>query len=273
MKNILFLFALILCFQAFSQRKPKIKGNRDVVEVEEFLPAFSAIELKDDLEIRLQNAAEEGYTIKADDNLIDVLKFSVEDSTLVISSFYNITGKKKLEITINYTSINALTLYDGRIVMDGVIAADELYVNTYESAKLELNADADLININMEGNSSGDFNLNATETNFVLKDRIDVRIYTVSELNNIKMYKNASAKMEGTANELHGNLFENSRLKGEKLLAEKVLLNVQDSPSADVNAVMDFELTSSGSAKTHLFGNPKISILEFLDTSELHKED
>ena len=272
MKNIIFLFALTLCFQGYSQRKPKIKGNKDVVEVKESLPSFSAIELKDNLEIKLQNASEEGYTIKADDNLIDVLKFRVEDSTLVISSFYNITSKKKLEITINYTYINALTIYDGRVLTDGTITADELFVNTYESGKLELNADAELININMEGNSSGDFNLKGTEMNFVFKDRIDVRIYTVSEMNNIKMYKNASAKMEGTTTELRANLFENSKLKGDQLVSESAYLTAEDSPSADIHATVDFELSSSGSSKIYLYGTPKINILEFLDTSELHKE-
>lgn len=272
MKNIIILLIIFSTCVIHAQRKPKIKGNKSVIEVQESLPAFNAIKLRDDLEIRLQNAAEEGYYITADDNLIDVLKFKVEDSTLVISSFYNITSKKKLEITVNYNYLNEITLYDGRIRMDGVITADELFINTYESSKLELNAEAQTININMEGNSSGDFNLNGEEMNFLLKDRIDVRIYTVSELNNIKMHKNASAKFEGTAAELHANLFESANFKGEKLEADKVFLISQDSPSADVYARNDFELTSSGSSKTHLYGNPKIEIIEFLDTSELHKE-
>jgi len=272
MKKIIILLVIFSTCVIHAQRKPKIKGNKNVIEVQESLPAFNAVELRDDLEITLRNSTEEGYDITADDNLIDVLKFSVEDSTLVISSFYNITGKKKLEITVNYTYLNEITLYDGRVRMEGVIAVDELYVNTYESSKLELNADAQFISINMEGNSSGDFNLNGKEMNFVFKDRIDVKIYAVSELNNIKMYKNASAKMEGTADELHANLFENSNLKGEKLEADKVFLNAQDSPSADVYARNDFELTSSGSSKTYLYGAPKIEIIEFLDTSELHKK-
>jgi len=272
MKNFILLLFIFSIPAMHAQRKPKIKGNKNVIEVQESLPPFNAIELKDDLEIHLQNSAEEGYNIKADENLIDVLKFKVEDGTLVISSFYKITSKKKLDITINYNDISALTLYDGRVIANDVLTADELFVNTYESSNLELTADAQLININMEGNSSGDFNLNGTEVNFVLKDRIDVRVYTVSELNNIKMYKNASVKMEGTTTEFHANLFESSSLNGEKLEADKIFLISQDSASAKVNALSDFELSSSGSSKTYLYGNPKVEIIEFLDTSELHKE-
>lgn len=272
MKNF-FLFLIIFSVSAiYAQRKPKIKGNKNVIEVQESLPPFNAIELRHDLEVRLQNSSEEGYEIKADDNLIEVLKFKVEEGTLVITSFYNITSKKKLEITINYNDISSLTLYEGEVRTNGVLTTDELFVNTYDASKLELTADVQLININMEGNSSGDFNLNGTEMNFVLKDKIDARVYSVSEMNNIKMYKNASAEMEGTATEFHANLFESAKLKGEKLAADKVFLISQDGVSANVSALNTFELTSSGSSKIHLYGDPKIEIIDFLDTSELHKE-
>ncbi len=272
MKNILFFTALIFCFQLSAQRKPKIKGSRIVTDVQENLPPFKAIELNDDLEVRLRKAPQEGYAITADDNLIDVLKFKVEDSILTISSFYNITAKKKLDITVNYSDIDVLTLRNGDIRMDGAIITDELDVNLSESAKLQLNAEASRMAIHMEGNSSGDFTLKAEEINFVLKDRVDARIYAVSETNNLEMHKNASAKMEGTVGDFTINLIENSSVKGERLEAEKAFVNLQDSSSAAVNVKSTIELTSSGSSKTYLYGDGKIDIIEFLDTSELHKE-
>ena len=272
MRYFILLLTLLTVGQISAQRKPKIKGNKNVVDVQETLPAFSAIELNDDLEVHLQYGSEEGYEITADDNLIDVLKFRVEDSTLVISSFYNITGKKKLDITIQYNYVNAITVNDGKIILDGVLNSNELYVNTFGSSKIELTADSQLINVNMEGSSSGEFSLTGGEMSFVLKDKSDARIYTVSDLNNVKMYKNAGAKMEGTANELFADLMENSSLKGERLEAEKVFLNLQHSSSAEVNAINSLELTSNGSSKTHLYGSPAITILEFADSSELHKE-
>ena len=80
---------------AYAQRKPKIKGNRNVVEVKEDLPSFNAIRLDDNLEVYLQEGAAEGYVVEADDNLLDILKFRVVDGTLNISSFYNIRSRKK----------------------------------------------------------------------------------------------------------------------------------------------------------------------------------
>ena len=272
MKNIVFILSLLLCFQAFAQRKPKIKGNKNVVDVTENLPAFTAIELNDDLDINLVKANQEGYALTIDDNLIDVLKFRVDDSTLVISSFYKITSKKKLDITINYYEISSITLRDGRIRMKDVIETDELTINTYGSSKLQLNADTNLTNLTMEGNSSGDLSFESDSLNIVLKDRIDVSIYSASERNNIQMNSNASAKMEGTAYALSATLFDNANLRARKLEAEGVEIIAEGSPSARVYANTDFELTSKGSSKTYLSGPAKIDILEFLDTSELHKE-
>lgn len=273
MKNLIALIVLLVCFQTFAQRKPKIKGNKSVVEVREELPSFKAIELIDDLEIVLQKGSSDGYAINADDNLIDVLKFKVQDSILIISSFYKITSKRKLEITVNYTELEAITMRDGKINMKDVISSDELYVNTYGPSRLELNATASVMNINMEGMSSGDFNLASDSLNITLKDRIDVRIYAVGASNTIQMHKNASAKIEGSADLLSVDLFGNSNLKASKLEAANIKANLEESPNARLNALENIELSSRGSSKTYLYGNAKIVILDFLDTSQLHKEE
>ena len=84
------------------QRKPKIKGNRKVTRVTERLPSFKAILLKDDLDIAIVAAKSPSYQLIADDNLVDVITLKVVDSVLEISSFYKITSKKELDITINY---------------------------------------------------------------------------------------------------------------------------------------------------------------------------
>lgn len=272
MKNIVIILSLLFCFQAFSQRKPKIKGNKNVVDITESLPAFNAIELNDDLDIFLAQANQEGYTLKADDNLIDVLKFRVKDSTLVISSFYKITGKKKLEITINYYELSSVIVRDGKIKMDDVIETDELTIKTYGSAKLEINADTSRTNLIMEGNSSGNFNIQSDTLNIILKDRVDTRIYAVTERNTIQMNTNASAIMDGTTYAMSVHLFDKANLRAKKLQAEGVEIIAEGSPSARVYASEEFELTSKGSSKTYLSGDAKIDIIEFLDTSELHKE-
>ena len=272
MKKLIFLLAVCTPILLTAQRKPKIKGNRSVVEVAEDLPAFNAIELNDNLDVILKKSSSEGYEIVADDNLIDVLKFKVKDSTLIISSFYNITAKKKCIITINFQELNKITQRDGKIEMKGMLSTDNLYIDTYESAKLNVKASAFLANLNMEGNSKGDFNLDVDSLNVILKDKTDAIIYSVSSAKKINLQNTASLEIDGSTDSLHLKMNNNTKFIGQKLGAGSANLEIKESASARVNVFREIELKSSGKAKLHLYGDPKITIEEFLDTSQLLKK-
>jgi len=271
-KFALLIILLVISANGYSQRKPKIKGNKNVIEVREDLEPFNAIELVDDLDIVIQKATTEGYALELDDNLLDVLKFKVENGTLKISSFYNITGKKKLEITIFFQELNSIRMMNGKISMKDVISTNRLSVDTFGTSRLELNATADIMDINMEEISSGDFNLASDSLNLTLKDRIDVKLYTTGASNNIYMYKNASAKVEGTTDFLMAKLYGNTSLKATDLQANYVLVVAEDSPDIEVRALNTLQLSSKGGTRTKLYGEPEITILDFLDTSRLEKE-
>ncbi|MEM9142184.1 MAG: DUF2807 domain-containing protein [Bacteroidota bacterium] len=272
MKNLVFCIVLLFCVQGYTQRKPKIKGNRTVVEVRENLPPFNAIILKDDLEVVLRKSFEEGYTLQADENLVDVLKFEVTDYTLVISSYYKITSKKKLDIVINYKELESVTQYNGKLSTADIVSADVLRIATSGPARLELSADAILTQLAMEDISSADLTLTTDSLEVDLRDRIDARIYTTSESIAVSMKKNATARMEGVSGDLQVELVESAKLKAEKLESSVVRVTIQESADAQVYAMDRLELSSKGSSKTDLYGNPKIEILEFLDTSKLHKQ-
>ena len=272
-KVVVLVVVFCLGFQAFSQRKPKIKGNRNVVEVTQELSPFRAIELSDDLDIMIEKGTGERVTIEADDNLVDVLKFNVENNTLYISSFYNITSSKTLNITIFYSELDALTISNGLITMTDVITSDVLAVQASGTARLVLNASADAITIHMEGNSSGDFNVASDALNCTFKDRIDAKVYATGQNHKLFMYENASVKIEGNTASFTAKVYGSSALNAEEFEAKKVVLSSEDSPDVHIFAVEEFILSAKGSSKTSLYGNPKISITEFLDTSQLHKEN
>ncbi|MGB2760176.1 GIN domain-containing protein [Maribacter stanieri] len=271
-KFTLLVVVLFISFSGYTQRKPKIKGNKNVIEVREDLAPFTAIELVDDLDIVIQKASQEGYALELDDNLLDVLKFKVDNGVLKISSFYNITSKKKLEITIFFQELRSIKMLNGKISMKDVISTDRLKVATFGTSRLELNATADIMDITMEEISSGDFNLASDSLNITLKDRIDVKLYTTGSSNNIYMYKNASAKLEGTADFLMAKMYGNSSLKAADLQSNDVLLITEDSPDIEIRALNTLQLSSKGSTRTKLYGEAKITILDFLDTSRLEKE-
>jgi len=223
MKKVLLLVFLVSCTSVLAQRKPKIKGNKNVIEVQEELPPFNGISLKDDLRIQLVKARQEGVYITADDNLIDVLKFEVVDGILEIGSFYRITGKKKLEIIVNYSELNSIEVLDGRIQSEDNLVTDVFDAKLFGSGKLEMNVNASEINLDMEGNSSGDLNFQSDSLNIILKDRIDVRVYaSTNEWTKVQLFSSANLKLEGTGYAMSAKLYDNSNLRAAKYEAEGV---------------------------------------------------
>lgn len=272
MKKYIIIALICLPVIGLAQRKPKIKGNRSVTEVREELPPFNAIELNDNLEIQLKKSFGEGYEIIADDNLIDILKFNVVDSTLIVSSFYDVTAKKKLEIIINYKELKGITQRDGKIISEDIIKTDELFVNVFGPSKLNIKADAFVATLNLEDNSSADFSLDVDSLSLNMKHRSDASIYAVSGAKNVELLNNASLSIDGTTDTLRLKALNNTRFKGEKLQIGGATAILEESSVARIFATREFELQSSGDSKTYLYGDPRISILEFLDTSQLIKK-
>ena len=272
MKNVLSLLIILFAISVSAQRKPKIKGNRVVTQVSETLPDFNAIILQDDLDVVLKKSFGPGYEIEADDNLIDILKFKVEDSTLIISSFYDVTKKKKLDITVNFVELKAITLQDGKVKCDQVISNDVFITDLFGKSKLDVRVSADVMDLNLEENSSGDFNLDVDSLNVTMRGRSDAFVYSVSGTKNINLEENANLKVEGATDTLVANLRANSKLRGQKLRAGSVDLNLNESADAHVNVFEEIVLVSNGKSKTFLFGNPQITIKEFLDSSQLIKK-
>ena len=273
MKRVILFFLAFTTLAVSAQRKPKIKGNKSIVNVNEDLPFFNAIEVKDDLEISLNETTIPGYSITADDNLIDILRFDVVDSTLIIRSFYKITTKKQLDITVNYNELERIVLQQGKLVTKNMINADELKISTYGTSKLELNAKASMVYLNMEGTSSGNLNIQSDSIDLVLKDKINLNIYTTTGKGNIQMHNNTSAVAEGTADIMNIKLSGSSDLKAQKMETGIITAVLEETAKARVFAYKSIDISSSGSAKTYLWGNPKIILNEFLNTSELYKRE
>lgn len=272
MKKILLLLLFVYPLLTNAQRKPRIKGSRIVTEVSEELPAFNAIVLNDNLDIVIKKSFGPGYDIVADDNLIDILKFNVQDSTLVISSYYDVTAKKQFDITITYTDLKAITLKDGSIVSNDVIESDELFVDGFNNTKLDIKANAAVMDINLEDTSNGTFNVDADSLNISMGSRAQAYVYAVNETALVELDQNASLTLEGTSDRVKMNLMGNAKYKGETMEAGSVTLTMANNPSARVYAFRDLELSAKGDSRVYLYGTPQITILEFLDTAQLIKK-
>lgn len=273
MKKIILCILLLASVVSIAQKKPKIKGSKTVIEVTNELPPFNAIKIADDLRIELKKARENSYTFIGDDNLLDVLKFEVTDSILEISSFYRIVSRKKLVLTVNYIGLNGVTMLDGRLDMKDIVTTDYLDINLQGSSKLNLNTLADIVTISMSGNSNAELNVDCDELVISQDQKSNLGLYLVAKITKVTMHGNADSKLEGAATDLQINLFGNSQLRAESLKGAAVSANLDESPDARIYATDNFELSSKGGSKTYLYGTPKITIIDFLNSSQLIKKE
>lgn len=270
-KYMILLLLSLSTAMVYAQRKPKIRGNRNVTEVSKELPGFLAVCLLDDLEVSLERAPGPGYEIEADDNLIDILKFEVTSDTLFISSFYKVTGRKQLQIRVRYNELNAITVRAGSISVSEPVTSDLLSVRTEAGGRLQLNARVPRLLLRMQDQSSGDFNIESDSLEVVLTNRAEARIYQVNEEMELTMGDQSDALIEGTAGTMTLKMEAGSKLRAERLEADTIKASLGGTASAYLHPTGLFELSSKESPNIYLFGDAEINIVEFGDTSVLYK--
>ena len=271
MKKLVILLVCFNCAMTTAQRKPKIKGNKDVVEVREDLPPYHSIEINDDLEIFLQKSITPGYRITADDNLINILKFEVVDSVLQISSFYNITAKKQLDIEVGYNELRAIRLNAGKVMAESVISTDEMTINTTGFSWADLQLSAAMASLTLDGNSKVILNIDADSLNVSLRDKVEANIYSVSKSQSLELWDNAILNLEGSTDTLQLYVKGNTKLRAHKLEANTIDMETSENVNSRIYALSKLQLSSSGRSRVYLFGEAEIEILQFLDSSELYK--
>lgn len=273
------IFLLItLSFTAISlqaQRKPKIKGNREVTQVTESLPPFSGLELTDDLEIVLKRSAEEGYSITADDNLIDIIKFKVNDGTLVISAFYEITSKKELSIVVNYNQLNSIILTDGRLSTgEGEkINSDVLNVKSTGSSRLNLDGEVGQLNVVMQDNSKGDYTISADSLSVTMQNKSDAAFYLNAFKGKAAVSDNSTLTLEGTSGTMDVTSVGDGKLLAMDLEVGTLNAEVSGSSEARLYATELLRISLSGTARCYLFGDPAITLSSFKDSAEFYKRN
>ncbi|NNC60934.1 MAG: DUF2807 domain-containing protein, partial [Eudoraea sp.] len=109
MKISIAILLLLMSSVLIAQKKPKIQGNKEVIQVSRDIQGtFNALEIDDGLEVNLNPGAKNGFIMDLDANLVDIVQFYVVDSVLRVYTTHNITSKKKLDIYLSVSYLEHL---------------------------------------------------------------------------------------------------------------------------------------------------------------------
>lgn len=275
-KLLLTLFVIILAVpELAAQSEEKIKGDRNVTIKQTYIDDFHTIIVDGDFSIEVVYNSKPSVTIETDDNLHEVIQFGVADGVLTFIETIRISSKKKLHITVNYGDALSVieTSGDGEIRSLTSMELGDVTLTTADNSRAYLNINAKTINYKSSGKSKTRLNLSADTTKIELSDNSKLDALVNSKVADFDLYQRADAVIEGKANSSVLRVDNSSNFNGPKFDVNVVDVNLADTSDVTISATESITIAASGDSEIYLFGNPKITITKFENTSKLQKKE
>jgi hypothetical protein len=275
-KKISLLFALLfLSSIAVGQKKEKIKGSKIVTVSVKEIPAFENIEINDNFEIFLVKAEKPSLEIEADDNLHDIINYEVAGGTLRITSLRDAFGMKKFAIRINYTSELKLITAKNESVIHALadLELENITIKNYDSSKSFLNVKASYFALMLNDKSEAEINVKADNTSLELSKNAELKALVTSPEFKLDMYQKSQAEIEGNTNNVKIRLDNYAVLTAKKLTITALDLTIESYAKCSINVANTITLSASGKTEIELFGEPKVQINKFTNSTTLFKKE
>ena len=209
----------------------------------------------------------------ADENLIDVIQFTVKDSILKVYTSSKIVSRKKLELNITVKEIEHIILKnDSNITSEGEFISEKLYLSAYNSSKFELHVNANDVMVTLQRNAGGKLNIKAENVTFLVTDRTDLKASVVADKVRATLTKNSQLNLDGDSNYAAFNLKDGSKLDGRKMKVTSADLYTSNTSDVYVYASRNLELYAQGKSNVYVYGNPKMEIKGLTDKSKIIKK-
>jgi len=276
LKNALLIIFVISCFTtSFSQNKDKIKGDRNVTSRETKINSFNRIIVGEDFKIDIIEGREASVFIEADDNLHDVIKFTVADSTLSFQTSYKITSSKKINIKVIYTNTlkQIETFEDGEISSLTSINLDKVILKNTGSSKAFLNIKTKDFTFVNSDRARVKLNVTTNMAKLELAENSKVDALINADTLNVDLYQRSDAKIEGTSKHLKVRADNSSNFVGKDLTSSTCELLCEGSSDVAVQVTDSLTIDVSGSGEVYIYADPKIKLNKFSDTAKLHKKE
>ena len=268
---------ILLSFISFTnvqaQKLPKIKGNRIVAPYNAPLEAFNAIVLDNDLKLNIVASDTTGVSMIADDNLPPVFKFKVTDRVLYISTYYQITASKQLDITLYTPTLDRVVVSSGELGL----TLDPRFKKT----QLSLSGNATVAvagtvpSFSVSSDEKSFVNINGSFSSFAMQmtDRSTAIIFgDVSNTAQLNMQDKASLKWGGTVAFLTASFDGASVLDAMDLSIDEASVHASGKSKLDLHILSHLTYFSKEESQLDLYGTPRIDLLEFSGTSMMRKK-
>jgi len=276
MKKQLLVFMLLIAIVpgVFSQSTEKIKGDRNVTIKQTFIDDFETLIVDGDFAIEVVYNSKPSVEIEADDNLHDVIQFSVVDGALSFVQTVRITSKKKLNIKVNYGDAlkNIEVKGNGEIRSLTSMELGDVTLKTSDNSRAYLNINARTFVYRSFGKSKTRLNLTSDSTKVELSDTSKLDALIKSTVADFDLYQRSDAAVEGVSDSSVIRVDNSSNFTGAKFDVKNVDATLEDNSDITISVEDNISIGASGNSEVYLYGNPTITITKFEGTSKLQKK-
>lgn len=240
MKTITQIFvATLLIFSLNTKaQNENIKANGEIITTTRTVNSFDKINVSGSFDVTLVKGKEGAITIKASENLMEVIVTEVVDGTLKIKfkKGVNIRNSKTIHITVSYESVEGVSLAgSGDIHSEGTLNAENLDLSLSGSGSFKLGVASTNLSSSIAG--SGNMNLNGKTDVF-------------------------SCGISGSGN-----------INSSELTANIVNAKISGSGNIKVNAINEINAKTSGSGNVMYTGNPTIVKANSSGSGSIHQKN
>ncbi len=275
MKKIIIVLVVTLAFglTVQSQKKSKIKGNKIVTDVYQTLDSFAAIDISDNLKVNITQTAQNGYHLKTDKNLVDVVKFDILNGVLKIYTSSKITSSKELEINLTFVNVNGITLNkDAELNSKSKLHFTDLTFTANNNSEYELDINAEQGVFNLNQSSNGKLTLKGDRATMLLNDNAYLKSDIVIDDLNITINKRADMNLSGDVRNFNLVATGSSDIKAKKLKTTFTDINASNTSDIYIYATKELKLYASGKSDIYVYGKPEIKVDGLNDKSQIIKK-
>lgn len=275
MKFKVLVLTLIIGAFSFAQKKEKIKGNKFVKVNQHQIADFNELNLSENFEVFLLKGNTPQIEVDTDENLHEVIQFSVTDSgVLSLKTTHQITSKKKLSIRITVTnSFNSIILSDKAIVNSLIdLELDKMTIIAKDNSKIYLTLKTNEFQLTAEKKAKTELNLTTLKGIIQLSESTNLEALINAEELKIDLYQKANAKIEGEVTNLNLRVDNAANYKGAKLTATNATVIAEGSADCDIDVKELLSIEASGSSKINIYNIPKIDLKKFEDSASIFKK-
>jgi hypothetical protein len=276
MRRLLILLVLLITTVGVAQKLPKIKGS-GIVELMEvsITEPFNAIEVDGDIDVELIQGGENGYSIETDDNLIEVVQFTISDSTLAVSLTHRITKKKKFIVTIKSSDIAVIDLKnEARLESNRTLKGNDLTIVGGNGTKFDLDVEyTNDVAIELYSNAEGELKSKSLNNHIKLDDRASLKMYTVTDSIHINTTDNSRLTLDGSAEAATISCKENAKIMAKEAALKNVDITLSESSDAFINAKETITLYAQDTSVLELYGDPEITVSGLKNKAKILKKE